>query len=166
MKSNYIIALIGSMVILALTSCAEPSKYYQVSNRLPQIKPGHGRIYIYQDEEADKVNTGLFGAPEIPTVKLNGESVGSIYGHSFAFVDKPAGHYEAIGYTDILTSLLSRKNSVNFDLKQGQTRFIEVNVIGTVLLASTELRLIHPSQGLSNLNNLTFNTLSSDDLLP
>ena len=105
-------AIVG-FCLLVLAACASGPKFAEVQDKLAARPADTGRIYIYR--------TAIIGAAVQPSVKLNGEVIGSAVPQGFFYVDRPAGNYELSTSTEVTRNL-------SLSLEPGQTRYVRLGI--------------------------------------
>jgi hypothetical protein len=96
-----------------LTGCASGPRFNDVKATFPAVGPDNGRIFFYRDSVA--------GAAVQPSVKLNGEEIGTAKPKGFFYVDRAPGTYEVATTTEV-------KRSLSLTLDKGQTRYVRFNI--------------------------------------
>jgi hypothetical protein len=67
----------------------------------------------------------------------------------FTFVDRPAGKYTVATATEV-------ENTVSFELKAGETKYIKTTVSTGILVGHVTPTLEFPEQGQSDINRLRY----------
>jgi uncharacterized protein DUF2846 len=101
-----------------------------------------GRIMFYRD-------SSIVGLAIQPDIRLNGEVVGSSTPGGFFFVDRKPDKY----YVSVATET---ENSVEFDLKEGQTRYVRTYVSMGVLIGRAYPQLMDPDQAIVDIQDLSY----------
>lgn len=96
-----------------MTGCASGPRFNDVKATFPAVGPDTGRIYFYRDSVA--------GAAVQPSVKLNGEEVGTAKPKGFFYVDRAPGTYEVDTTTEV-------KRSLSLTLDKCQIRYVRFNI--------------------------------------
>jgi len=90
MKTKHLIrpiALLGlAIASISLVSCASGPTYAEMKSKLPPIEKGHGRVFVYRPS--------FFGAAVKPSVKIDGQPVGTSEGQGFLYSDQTPGTHE------------------------------------------------------------------------
>jgi Protein of unknown function (DUF2846) len=111
MKMSLKIAV--TALLLALAGCASGPGFKDASNSFSAVPSGSGRIFFYR--------IATLGAAVQPSVRLNGEKVGSAVPEGFFYVDRAPGDYEVATTTEL-------KKTLTFHLDQGQTRYVRLSI--------------------------------------
>ena len=105
--------MIAGILLLLLAACASGPQFSQMKSSLPVAAEGKGRILIYR--------SAILGYAIQPSIKVNGEVVGSAKPQGFLYVDRPAGDYEISTATEVTRTL-------SLNLEAGQTRYVRLGV--------------------------------------
>jgi hypothetical protein len=131
------------LLALTLLSGCATMKYSELKPRLPAIKEGKGRIFVYRRD-----NAAFCGGA--PFVVLNGEEViGRSNSKGFLVVDKPASRYACsvrTGATD----------EVFFSLAPGETKYIRNHMTTGLLWCRPNLELVQPDKAEQELEGMTY----------
>ena len=103
----------AAILMLLLAACASGPQFSQMQGSLPAASADNGRIFVYR--------SAVLGAAIQPSVKINGEVVGSAVPQGFFYIDRPAGDYEISTITEVTRTLSLR-------LDPGQTRYVSLGV--------------------------------------
>jgi len=105
----------AAALVLMLSACAATGpKMAEVKSSIPALKASEGRIYFYRADS-------MFGAAIQPTIKLNGQDVGSSKPGGFFFVDAAPGPKEVSTETEV-------EKKLTFALSPGETRYVKTRV--------------------------------------
>lgn len=74
------------ILTLSIVSCASGPTYSEAKSKLPPIKSGHGRVFVYRPS--------YFGAAVKPTVKIDNQPIGTSEGQGFLYSDQRPGTRE------------------------------------------------------------------------
>lgn len=136
------IFVVAVMAVL-LTGCAATGpKFSEVQASMPAVRAGEGRIFVF------RLNTPI-GAALRPDVRVGGMVVGAPQPGSFFFVDRPAGHHAATARTEA-------ESSVEFELAEGESVYISLQINMGVLVGRPQLLLHPPVTGASALQDLAY----------
>jgi hypothetical protein len=132
-------ALAGAAV---LTGCASGPKFSEMSNTIPAVKAGEGRVYFFRSDT-------MFGAAIQPDIRLNNEVVGSSKPGGFFYVDRPAGSFSAAASTET-------EKTVSFTLDAGETKYIRSSPSFGVLVGRIVLQLEEPAKAQAEVEKLSY----------
>ncbi len=104
----------GAFVTLVASGCATGPQCKEVASSIPTLKETQGRIYFYR-------TNSMIGAALQPSIKVNGEAVGTSKPGGFFFVDEPAGQY-------VVSTATGTEKSVSFKLDAGETKYVRTSV--------------------------------------
>lgn len=138
-KALHALALIASAA--ALASCATGRNFSEISNTIPKLKPGYGRVYFARPD--------YIALAIQPQIHLNNDVVGKSQAGGFFYVDRPAGDY-----TVSLTT--ETTNSVAFHLAGGETKYIKTAPGLGFFVAHIVPTIEYPEQGQSDVRNLKY----------
>lgn len=126
-----------------LSGCASGMKYAEVKSKLPTIKDGEGRIFVYRP-------SGL-GFAIKPDVYLNpgDEVIGNSQGKGFFVVDKPAGQYDCSAHTEV-------KRSLSFALAAGETKYVRSYMTMGFVAGHLNFELVDQSKAEEELKDCSF----------
>ncbi len=133
----------AALVLLGLlTACANGTKFIDMSNQIPAIRKGEGRIYFYRYGE-------MQGSGVQPEIHVNGEVVGRSIPNGFFYVDRPAGEYTVSTSTEV-------ERTTTFNLAEGETKYVKTSVSMGFLIGRVTPELQFPEQGRSSLMQLSY----------
>ena len=98
-------------VALLAVGCASGPKYSEMAAKMPNLKPGDGRVYFYRE-------SSMMGAAVQPDIRLNGQVVGTSKPGGYFYVDRPAGTYVAAASTET-------EKTASFTLDAGETKYLK-----------------------------------------
>ena len=133
--------LAAGIVLLVLAACASGPQFSQMQADLRAVSADQGRIFIYR-------STAL-GAAIQPSVKVNGDVVGSAVPRGFFYVDRPPGDYEITTTTEV-TRTLSLK------LEAGQTRYVRLGASFGFFVGHIYPELVDDAVGASEIQDLHY----------
>ncbi len=81
-----------AVVSSGLVSCASGPSYAEMKPGLPQIAKGQGRVFVYRP--------AAVGAAVTPSIKIDGNKVGTSEARGFFYSDQPAGSHEVAATTE------------------------------------------------------------------
>ena len=110
-RSWQIIILLATMTLA--TGCASGPKFKEVSSSIPPASEDQARIYLYR--------TAVVGAAVQPSIRVNGETVGSARPKGFLFVDRAPGEYQIETSTEV-------KRRLSLTLERGETRYVRLDI--------------------------------------
>jgi len=132
-------ALVGAAV---LTGCASGPKFSEMSNTIPAVKAGEGRVYFFRSDS-------MLGAAIQPDIRLNNEVVGSSKPGGFFYVDRPAGSFSAAASTET-------EKTVSFTLDAGETKYVRTSPTFGVLVGRIVLQLEEPAKAQAEVEKLSY----------
>jgi hypothetical protein len=109
-KLLLLIALVGSFL---LGGCASGPSYSQMQSTIPPVPADKGRVYFYRDS--------VLGAAVQPSVRLDGQEVGTAKPKGFFYVDVAPGNHVVETTTEV-----SRR--LSFTIDQGATRYVKLSI--------------------------------------
>jgi hypothetical protein len=133
--------LVAGIVLLVLAACAGGPQFSQMQANLPIVSADQGRIFIYRST--------VLGAAIQPSVKINGDVVGSAVPRGFFYVDRPPGDYEIATATEV-TRTLSLK------LEAGQTRYVRLGAAFGFFVGHIYPELVDNAVGASEIQDLHY----------
>jgi hypothetical protein len=98
-------------VVILVASCASGEKYGEVSDRIPPVSEGLGRIFFYRP-------SAMAGGLK-PQIRVNDIAVGKSISKGFLFIDREPGQYT------VATSTLM-EHSQSFSLAAGETCYVKL----------------------------------------
>ncbi len=134
-------SLVIGTLTLALVGCATGPNFTETKSKMPALKAGEGRIFVYRD--------GIFGAAVKPRVMLNGTEVGVSAAKGFFYVDRPAGSYKISSSTEV-------ERSVSFELSGGEQKYISSSISLGVLVGRLNFELVSQAVGEAALSSLAY----------
>jgi Protein of unknown function (DUF2846) len=132
--------LIAAIVAVA-AGCASGPKYSEMKSKIPALKNGEGRVFVYRDS--------IFGAAIQPKVFINGVEVGTSQSNGFFYVDRPAGDYKISSATEV-------ERSLSFVLAAGETKYIQSSISMGLLAGRINFELINAAGGETAVSGLSF----------
>ena len=133
-------ALAGLLVLL-LAACASGPQFSQMQSGLPSPTADNGRIFVYRST--------VLGAAIQPTVKINGDAVGSAVPRGFFYVDRPPGDYEITTITEVTRTL-------SLHLDAGQTRYVRLGISMGFFVGHVYPELVDDTTGSSEIQQLHY----------
>ncbi|MDR3087316.1 MAG: DUF2846 domain-containing protein [Azoarcus sp.] len=140
MKNRFVIAALMGIVLLVTACASGASRYAQISQSFPELKPGEGRIFFYRARTV----RGL-SAP--PPIVLNGEVVGLSRRGAFFYVDRPAGKY-------VTTVRFGLEYETGFTLDAGETKYIHTVPLYGAVIGSLRLEVAEPDKAQKEIRKL------------
>ena len=134
-------AIVATLCVFALSSCASGQKFSEMSSSMPKTPTGQGRIYIYR--------TSALGAAIQPSIKVDGEVVGSAVPQGFVYVDRPAGNHEISASTEV-------KRTLSLTLAPGDKRYVRMDVSFGFFAGHIYPVLVEPAEGEAAIKNLHY----------
>jgi hypothetical protein len=131
----------AAILPLLLAACASGPKFTEVQRSFPALRSGEARIFLYR-------SASPVGAALQPTIRLNGQAVGSLAPGGFLFVDRPAG-------TFTVTAATEAESTVQFTARGGDSVYVEMSMSMGVLVWRPQLR-VRGSEALSDLAGLAY----------
>lgn len=113
MSRRALVGLLSTWLPLLLLGCATGKNFAEMRQSIPPLPPDQGRIFIYR--------TVVLGAAVQPSVKVNGQVVGSAKPQGFFYVDRPPGEYRISTETEVLRTL-------SLTLEPGQVRYVRLGI--------------------------------------
>ncbi len=132
MKNSVALLFLLACCSTLFVGCASGPRYSEMSASLPALPPDSGRIYFYRKS--------VMGAAVQPTVKLNGEAVGTAAPGGFFYVDRPAGNYTIETTTEV-------KRELGLTLDKGQQRYVRFNIALGFFIGHVYPELIEDEKG-------------------
>lgn len=129
----------------ALTGCATGPKFSEMSNTIPTLKAGEGRVYFFRSD-------AMFAAAIQPEVRLNSVVVGYSKPGGFFYVDRPAGSYSAAASTET-------EKTLSFTLDAGETKYVRTSPSLGLLVHRIQLELEDPAKAKAEIEKLSFTPL-------
>ncbi len=111
---NWMRAVIISAVLPMLAACASGPSYSDMQKTTTPVAANMGRIYLYRSGSP-------FGAAVQPSVKVDGNVVGSAVPGGYFYVDLPAGSHKVSADTEV-------ERDLSVTLEAGQTRYVVLHV--------------------------------------
>jgi hypothetical protein len=134
-------AFLLAACVSLMAGCASGPKYTEMKSKIPAIKTGEGRIFIYRDS--------IFGAAVQPKVMINGVEVGTSQSNGFFYVDRPAGDYKISSSTEV-------ERSVSFVLAAGESKFIQSSISMGLLVGRINFELVNAAGGETAISGLAY----------
>jgi Protein of unknown function (DUF2846) len=134
-------SLIVAALVTVVAGCASGPKYSEMKSKIPAMKAGEGRVFVYRDS--------IFGAAIQPKVMINGVEVGTSQSNGFFYVDRPAGDYKISGATEV-------ERSVSFVLAAGETKYIKTFMSMGLLAGRVNFELVNAAGGETAVSGLSY----------
>jgi hypothetical protein len=134
-------SLFVAVLVAVVAGCASGPKYAEMKSKIPTMKPGEGRVFVYRDS--------IFGAAVQPKVMINGVEVGTSQANGFFYVDRPAGDYKISGSTEV-------ERSVSFVLAAGETKYIQSSISMGLLVGRVNFELVNAAGGETAVSGLSY----------
>jgi|SRR5579864_6080993 len=134
-------AVIGGALLLLLAACASGPQFSQIESGLTAPASDRGRIFVYR--------TAVFGAAIQPSVKVNGETVGTAAPQGVFYIDRPPGTYKISTTTEVT-------RSVSLTLEAGEMRYVRLGVSLGFLVGHVYPELVDASVGSSEIKDCHF----------
>jgi hypothetical protein len=126
---------------LTLAACASGPRFLEMSGNIPSLAADGGRIYIYR--------TTVLGAAVQPSVKLNGEVVGSAVPDGFFYVDRPPGSYKITTSTEV-------DRDLSLTLEAAETRYVRLEISMGFFIGHVYPTLVDNAEGQSDVSTLRY----------
>ena len=133
-------ALAGLLALL-LAACANGPQFSQMQSSLPALSADNGRIFVYRST--------VLGAAIQPSVKINGDAVGSAVPRGFFYIDRPPGDYEITTITEVTRTL-------SLHLDAGQTRYVRLGISMGFFVGHVYPELVDDTTGASEIQELHY----------
>ncbi len=133
-------ALAGLLALL-LAACANGPQFSQMQSSLPALSADNGRIFVYRST--------VLGAAIQPSVKINGDAVGSAVPRGFFYIDRPPGDYEIPTTTEVTRTL-------SLHLDAGQTRYVRLGISMGFFVGHVYPELVDDTTGASEIQELHY----------
>lgn len=136
--------LLVVVIALSTTGCTPPSRgllgvamrslalegtYSELKTSMPPVPPGSGRLYIYAIGLGPKPvgKIALFDTMDLCTID---KYVHMVVGYSYWYIDLPPGTHKvtAEGVSRPFGRRDYGKNAVQFDLKEGETKYCRIDL--------------------------------------
>ena len=137
--------LILSLAVAAtalVAGCASGPKFAEVSQSMPKLKDGEGRIYFFR-------SSSMLGAAIQPDIRLNGNVVGESKPGSFFFIDRPAGNYTAATQTET-------EKTGSFTLDAGETKYVRTAPSIGLLVGRVVVSIEDPVKAKNEIDTLAY----------
>ncbi len=133
----------GAFIALCCTmaACASGPRFSEMSVTIPSLAADSGRIYVYR--------TTVLGAAIQPSVKVNGEVVGSAVPDGFFYIDRPPGNYKITTSTEV-------DRDLSLTLDAAQTRYVRLGISMGFFVGHVYPELVDDAQGQSDLGTLHY----------
>jgi len=125
-------SLCSLALVTVLLGCATGKTFSELSGGLTPPPPGQGRIFIYR--------TIVLGFAVQPSVKLNGDVVGTAVPQGFFYVDRPAGVYQISTETEVTRTL-------SLTLEPEQVRYVRLGIGMGFFVGHVYPELVDDAQG-------------------
>jgi hypothetical protein len=126
---------------LTLAACASGPSFSEMSSKIPNLAADGGRIYIYR--------TTVLGAAVQPSVKVNGDVVGSAVPQGFFYVDRPPGSYKITTSTEV-------DRDLSLTLEAAQTRYVRLGISIGFFVGHVYPELVDNAEGQSDVSTLHY----------
>ena len=133
--------VLAGLFALLLAACASGPQFSQMQDSLPALSADHGRIFVYRST--------VLGAAIQPSVKINGDVVGSAVPRGFFYVDRPPGDYEITTITEVTRTL-------SLHLDAAQTRYVRLGISMGFFVGHVYPELVDDSVGSSEIRELHY----------
>ena len=133
--------VIAGVLLLLLGACASGPQFSQMQNSMPAVSADNGRIFVYRST--------VLGAAIQPSVKINGDVVGSAVPRGFFYVDRPPGDYEITTITEVTRTL-------SLHLDAGQTRYVRLGISIGFFVGHVYPELVDDAVGSSEIKELHY----------
>jgi hypothetical protein len=134
-------SLMVVVIATVIAGCASGPKYAEMKDKIPALKAGEGRVYVYRDS--------LLGAALTPSVYLNGKEVGISRANGFFYIDQPVGEYKLSASTEV-------ERSVSFALAAGETKFVKVSISLGLIAGRPNFELVNAVGGQTAIEGLAY----------
>jgi hypothetical protein len=134
-------AMLALGVVALLAGCASGPKYSEMKSKIPAVKAGEGRIYVFRDS--------FFGAAMQPKVYLNGTEVGASKANGFFYVDRPSGEYKLANQTEV-------ERSLTFVLGAGETKYVRSSISFGILAGRANFELAPAAEAQKAIEGLAY----------
>jgi hypothetical protein len=133
--------VIAGVFLLLLGACASGPQFSQMQNSMPAVAGDNGRIFVYRST--------VLGAAIQPSVKINGDVVGSAVPRGFFYVDRSPGDYEIATITEVTRTL-------SLHLDAGQTRYVRLGISMGFFVGHVYPELVDDAVGASEIKELHY----------
>jgi hypothetical protein len=133
--------VIAGLLALLLAACASGPQFSQMQGSLPALSADNGRIFVYRST--------VLGAAIQPSVKINGDVVGSAVPRGFFYVDRPPGDYEITTITEVTRTL-------SLHLEAGQTRYVRLGISIGFFVGHVYPELVDDAAGAAEIQELHY----------
>ncbi|MEQ1597083.1 MAG: DUF2846 domain-containing protein [Casimicrobium sp.] len=130
-----------ALCIVAVAGCASGPKFSEMQSKMPTMKAGEGRIYVYRDS--------VFGAAVVPAVYVNGVESGRSLANSFFYVDRAPGEYKISATTEV-------EKSVSFALAAGESKYVKVSIGMGLFAGRPNFELVNEAGARTALQSLSY----------
>lgn len=131
---------------MLLAACANNMSYMEMKALMPPPPADKGRIYFYR-------NTAWVGNLVTPDILLNNVSIGLSDPGSFFYIDREPGEYRAICGNN------GGDHATNFSLAAGQEVYVRTGVVGGILVADMETRVVDATTAIPEMRGLKYNSI-------
>ncbi len=131
----------AGILLLLLAACASGPQFSQMEGSLPALSADNGRIFVYRST--------VLGAAIQPSVKINGDVVGSAVPRGFFYVDRSPGDYEITTVTEVTRTL-------SLHLDAGQTRYVRLGISMGFFVGHVYPELVDDAVGASEIKELHY----------
>ncbi|HXP74156.1 MAG TPA: DUF2846 domain-containing protein [Stellaceae bacterium] len=133
--------VIAGILLLLLAACASGPQFSQMQSSLPALSADNCRIFVYRST--------VLGAAIQPSVKINGDVVGSAVPRGFFYVDRPPGDYEITTITEVTRTL-------SLHLDAGQTRYVRLGISMGFFVGHVYPELVDDAAGSAEIQELHY----------
>ena len=134
--------VLAIIAVSTLCSCATIN-FSDAEATIPNIASGEGRVFFYR-------NVAIYGGAMRADIFVDGEKVGrSIIGQVF-YCDLDAGNHKI----SLDTIMYSGANVKDFDLADGQSRYVRTWIGGSGFGGRTNMEFVEPDLALPDLRKL------------
>ena len=133
--------MMAGLLLLLVAACASGPQFSQMQSSLPALSADNGRIFVYR--------ATALGAAIQPSVKINGDVVGSAVPHGFFYVDRPPGDYEITTITEVTRTL-------SLHLDAGQNRYVRLGISIGFFVGHVYPELVDDATGASEIQDMHY----------
>lgn len=127
MKVFRSLAALALLAVLAACAASGP-KLAEIQSAIPKLKPEEGRIFFYR-------KSSMMGAAIQPSIKLNGNPVGTSKPGGFFYVDTAPGAMTVSTSTEV-------ERNLTFTLEAGKTRYVRTVISMGVFAGHVQPELV------------------------
>jgi hypothetical protein len=126
-----------ALALPVLAGCASGPTFSDMHASEPAVQPEKVRVYFYRKD-------GMIGAAIQPSVRNDGEVVGSAIPGGYFYADRLPGTYE-------ISTSTETTESIRLTLKPGEPRYVRLDVAMGVLVGHVGPTLVMAEQGESEI---------------